>query len=411
MNVLEIVAKEKKPFDEGKVFWCSGRRIYKADLNTRQYDYGYSVPYQLNMLVDGTIYNIKESSWSNLLLKVFNFLQSNKPIIKEDILSFELDWSKTELFTAFKDKANSKKTDFGVYMYCGFSSVHSCWVIKELLDFYDIRNASLFIFRSPFSEPFDVASYLTNCRKEEFRLFLFESMGFEESKANRVVNAIDSFNVLLTRLNYSYNNFYLIDDVNTYSNYKCKFLQGVQSTGWGEKEKEYASVYMSYFSKYHRYMRWMYSYTFSEDNIDNIAEPVLKNKKIRRTATNCDNHKEHVKNKYELSYRVFETVERKPKSAIKENNKIAIDILKIVLDINQPLTTSKIINILTGINSNNVLLDSHKCFGKYANKERTVIYATIHNLIKNDYLANNVDGIRNIYISNKGVEYLKNNKK
>lgn len=55
----------------------------------------------------------------------------------------------------------------------------------------------------------------------------FEFLGYEKNKISTIVGNIDKINIYLSKMNTSYNDFYLFDDYYYFTNYKCKFLEYV----------------------------------------------------------------------------------------------------------------------------------------------------------------------------------------
>ncbi len=235
------------------------KRNYVLNIGERRIDMDYTTPIELKILVtfDNNDFKnakqelkaFKQRSWVNLIKELVIYLQSVKPKQIEDLVNFRTDWSKAAIFSKIKAIDNMVKIDEDLYVSVNFTAVHSQWIINDLLTFYGIHEGSLIINRPPKAEPKEVKEFIEEYRKADFNEFLKEHK--DEEKANKIVKSIDLFNKILGRMNSSYNNFYLFDNLNLFYTYKSKFLKDVNNyVSWDENKIKTADRYLSYLLAY-----------------------------------------------------------------------------------------------------------------------------------------------------------------
>lgn len=84
-------------------------------------------------------------------------------------------------------------------------------------------------------------------------------LGFFNKKGDleigKIITAIDSFNVLLTRRGYGYNNLYLIENSNILSIYIHKLLDDIRKESEWSKKIDVAEDYLHIFRRFANYVR------------------------------------------------------------------------------------------------------------------------------------------------------------
>lgn len=249
--LIEMVNAKKAEVFEGVVF-DGDRRYYIQDLTERSYSLENCTPYQLE--VCGTV--IEDRAWGALICKTTQFLLSKYPDKEASILSFNVDWSKQEIFTK-NPKTNSKLVKQNLYINCNHTALHSCWLLQQLLEYFCIDKADvrLLIHKPCGAEPEKVREYIVKRFKVGFTDFLVSKYRKTEDKAKKVLDIIEKYlNPMLTKMSKTYTNFFLFDDKYILANYVKNLAEKIRSNLlYKEKVRLTLCKYLDYIKEY--YMR------------------------------------------------------------------------------------------------------------------------------------------------------------
>lgn len=176
--LIELLNQKKAEVFENVVF-SGKRRYYIEDLTERDYALENTTPYQIEIL--GNV--IEENSWGLLLCKVSNLLLGLYPEYIEAITSFRCQWTKSVIFST-EQKTNYKPIDYNLFLNCNHTALHSCWLLQDILDYFQIDKAGVrFLIHRPCSaEPEKVKGYIEKRFKNGFLDFICSK--YNKSKEN-----------------------------------------------------------------------------------------------------------------------------------------------------------------------------------------------------------------------------------
>lgn len=214
--LVELVNAKKAEIFENVVF-DGERRYYIQDLAERSYSLENCTPYQIE--IDDIV--IEEHAWGILLCKMTRELLKKYPQKESTICSFRTDWSKQEIFMP-APKTNSKEVKQGLYINCNHTALHSCWLLQQILDYFDVNksNVRLLIHKPCGSEPKKIQEYIIKRFKSGFVNFFTSHYHKSPEKAEKALNIIEKYlNPMLCKISKTYTNFFLFDDKYILSNY------------------------------------------------------------------------------------------------------------------------------------------------------------------------------------------------
>ncbi len=235
------------------------KRMYIVHLNERPYDMEYTTPVFIHIAVGEeelhTNNLIMDRSWANLLVKVADYLQQMHPKSKEELINFRTDWSKTIIYSDYKNITNSKQLSNGLYLNINHTARHSCWLISDLLKFYNISpNSFLLIRRAPIIEPAEIKQQVETMMRDKFKEYLIDLRRLDESYADKYVQGIYTANKVLKKVSKSYYNFYLLDDIQTLWNYKSMVIkQYPKFVVWSDEQIEDVKKSLELFNSFFKY--------------------------------------------------------------------------------------------------------------------------------------------------------------
>lgn len=206
------------------IIYINQKRYYKIDLNVRLTDFEYSTPYILE--IDN--YEIKETSWNAMILKLASFLNKYNPKSREELLQIRNDWGKQSVFDE-EPKSNYKEFDYGLFINVNHNSVHAVWTLQLLLKEWkiDLSRCKLYIHRQPKGEKYEVIKYYTDKTINNLREFLQFSTSMQLSQINKIVDLLTLLNekICPKLFNHSgYDNILVLDDNIFYAKMKKDIL-------------------------------------------------------------------------------------------------------------------------------------------------------------------------------------------
>ena len=236
-------------FDKYNIVLKDKQRYYVESLTERDFSLECSTPYYFSNKAKV----IKEKSWVNIIVKIANYLYTEKAIEKETLINYRTSWSKSAMFSVEK-RTNFLKIDCGLYINVNHSAEHSVWLIQDLLDLFKINknDCRLVIKRPPFCEPKEVVDYIEREMHSGFIQFLTDHKKIERERAIKIANNIIILNKYLAKMSKAYNNFYLFDNVQYLLNYKAKFFKVLpKHVRFSEKQVCLCHMYLDYLTEYY----------------------------------------------------------------------------------------------------------------------------------------------------------------
>ncbi len=242
--------KTRSLFDKYHVSFERKQRFYRQDLTERSFDLECTTPHRLT--VDGK--QFEQHAWGELIKALFNYLFDAHPSKIRTATNFEAGWSKQPIITREK-RTNAKQLASGLWVNCNHTALHSCWLIQDILDYFDIPldSVEMIIKRPPAAEPIDLRISLKADVKKSFSLYL-RNLGKEEDVAETIINNIERFlNPILASISKAYNDLFLFDSVQNYYNYEVKVAQWVnERTTFNDKNKQVLVRYLRYLREFYK---------------------------------------------------------------------------------------------------------------------------------------------------------------
>lgn len=227
------------------------RRYYLEDLTKRDFSLENSTPHIFKF--DDC--EIDENAWTDMIRNIAAYLIFKFPKNKNELYNFKTVWSKTDIFS-FEQKTNFKQIDKHLYINCNHTAVHSCWLIQDLLDFFNIKKENVYflIHRSPASEPKEAIDYFTLKFKKEFSLFLKMNHNKSDKSIDTIINNIEKvIDPRFSKFSKSYYSLMLFDDYLIFYNYSSRFKEEIISNqNINDKVKETIFRYLDYLREYYR---------------------------------------------------------------------------------------------------------------------------------------------------------------
>ena len=228
------------------------KRYYVEDLTQRDYVLENTTPYQLKFL--DLVFN--EHVWGNLLSKVSNALLNLFPDYESKIFDFRCPWSKQVIFCT-EERTNFKPVRDGMFINVNHTALHSCWLLQDLFDFFNIdKSTVIFLINRPSgAEPVRVKEYVSKRFKRNFASFIVQR--YEKSQEYAENNVIQSFekylNPMLRNVSKSYVNFFLFDDNTVLSTYVKKVRTQISlSMVFDDSSKKILNKYLDYLVSFYK---------------------------------------------------------------------------------------------------------------------------------------------------------------
>lgn len=238
--------------DKYEIVFESKRRYYVEDLSERDFNLENTIPHLLKI----NDYEIFENKWTEMLRMVVLYLITTYPEYKDKLLNFKTEWSKSNIFYNSLGVSNLKQIDKNLYVNCNHTALHSCWLIQDLLTFFEIDLNSVYflIHRSPIAEPTVAKEYFSAKFKNEFTIFLKLSKNKSDDNSNKIISNIEKImNPILGKISKSYNSFFLFDDNLLFYNYSVKFIEFIDKNySINIKNKEIMKRYIMYMREFYK---------------------------------------------------------------------------------------------------------------------------------------------------------------
>jgi len=248
--LVELLNEKKAEVFENVVFEGK-RRYYIENLTVRDYLLENTTPYQFELAGHA----LEDGAWTGMICKVSKLLLKLYPQYEEKIIEFRSPWTKASIFSV-EARTNFKEIHEGLYVNCNHTALHSCWLIQDLLDYFNVDKASvsLLIHRPCSAEPPKVRKYIEKRFKKGFTQFIIAHYHRSKEQAEKVIMNIEKYlNPMLVKISRSYNNLFLFDDNATLSNYIKKIREQIASSlRIDEKAKTILNRYLDWLVKYYK---------------------------------------------------------------------------------------------------------------------------------------------------------------
>ena len=227
------------------IIYFGNQHYYNEDLSRRDYNLENCTPVYFRIGND----EFAETGWINLLPKVANYLIEEYDISKESLMNFKLEWSKAQVFIE-KKKVNCIELTNGLHMNCNHTSLHSCWVLQDLMKFCGIHSLSckLIIKRNPCAEHDEVKEYYKEKHKNEFRSYVLYHLNKDLKYYDSCIKALDSTEKSFKKLFPTFESLYYFDSYTYYASYVNKYIYHLEQVLRLENKKldQYKKVFKVY---------------------------------------------------------------------------------------------------------------------------------------------------------------------
>ena len=248
---LSDISDDERSALFNQVVFSGFRRNYIEDLSERDYALENCTPYQVK--VGSSI--LEDGSWGDLLCKLVECLLDMKPEKREHIEDFRTPWTKTAMFATSR-KTNYKQIDESLYLNCNHTALHSCWLLQDLLDYFEIdkKDVTLLIHRPCSAERKELREYLQNEFQRGFKKYICACYEKPLDYADKVIRTIEKYlNPLLSSVSKSYPNFFLFDDAVIASGYVKKIKEVIDKSAQFEpKAKKVLNKYLNYLLAFYK---------------------------------------------------------------------------------------------------------------------------------------------------------------
>lgn len=234
-------------YDKYNIVLTNNERFYVESLTERNFVLDGATPIYLMV---GDTY-LSERSWIGLIPKIAIHFQKLNPKSPEELLEYRTPWSKTQIFT-YEKKTNYSPVFDSMYINTNHTSVHSMWLIQDLIKFYNIdpNECTMLIKKPPLIEPKEVIDHVLEYVRGHFIDFLREKK-LDKETIERVTKGMDFINKIQAKLNKNYYNFYLLDNPYNVANHKSRFLKDYKKAiDWDEKQLSIAKKYLDLYTDF-----------------------------------------------------------------------------------------------------------------------------------------------------------------
>lgn len=247
------------------------KRFYVINLSDRVFSLENCVPIQL--VVNSDI-SFEENSWTNLLVKVAQYLQEKYRINHQELYNFRPIWSDKPVFTYDQRIDNCKLVESDLYISHNYSNSHIMWLIYDLFVFYEVDCAQshIYINRFPDAEPKEVKTAVETYIRERFETYLEKDEQISSKLVQKILNSFNTFNKIVSKTNSSFKNCYLIQDTIKLQRYIDLLRK--------ESKKYFNSEQIVLLEKYVGYYRKFFNAIVCEPNVFNVDNAGISNPSI-----------------------------------------------------------------------------------------------------------------------------------
>lgn len=247
--LVDLLSKKKAEVVENVVFEGK-KRYYIEDLTERDYVLENTTPYQINILDN----SIEAHAWGTMIVETTRLLLRMFPEKKKNLPNFKCEWSRAIIFS-IEAKQNFKQVHEDLYVNINHTALHSCWLIQDLLDHFEINKQEVYllIHRPCSAEPKKVKEYIENRFKSGFIEFVKIKYQRTQEYGEKVVYLTGKYlNPILKTVSKSYDNLFLFDDNPTLYNYVKKVRERLALTKLEDKHKKVLNKYLDYLVAYYK---------------------------------------------------------------------------------------------------------------------------------------------------------------
>lgn len=244
-EVTSMVLGDNTIVFEGK------KRYYVEDLAKRDFTLENTTPHLLK--IDD--YDFVENAWVEMVRNLTAYLILKYPNKKSKISNFKTEWSKSNIFST-TPRTNFKQLDENLYVNCNHTALHSCWLIQDLLDLFEVDKSKIYflIHRTPYAEPDDARKYFISKFKEEFALYLSMSQNKSKENIDKITSNIEKYmDPIQAKLSKSYDSLMLFEDNLSFTNYAIKFMKYIDfDSRMNDKAKMTMRRYIGYLKEFYK---------------------------------------------------------------------------------------------------------------------------------------------------------------
>ncbi|MCD8201824.1 MAG: hypothetical protein LUD47_07160, partial [Clostridia bacterium] len=226
-------------------------RYYIEDLSIRDYLLEGSSPYRINICGS----EISDASWGNFVCKVVRLLLKNFPERRDHLIAFNVQWGNADIFSS-SERTNFKWVDDNIYMNCNQTALHLCWLLQDLLDYFDINrsNLKMLIHKPVNSEPKKIKAHIESVFIIGFKSYLCRTHpNTSEASAEKVIQNIQRIlNPMLVKNSRFDSNFFLFDDFQRLSKYISKVQEYMSNRlNYADRDKKILNKCLKYLKDFY----------------------------------------------------------------------------------------------------------------------------------------------------------------
>lgn len=239
--------------DKYQITYIGSQRYYRQSLAEKDFSLENTSPF----LLEAGGKTFMTSSWKQLLLDVCREFLADDPEKRTNLICYTPSWTDSNQFSIVPEK-NWEPVGERLYLLCNHTAIHAFWLLREVLLIFGVNllRCKFLIHRSPGSEPKECRKFFEEKTKSSFRYYYTKLLKKPEEKAERVIRNIEKLNKLLSEFSRSYDNFFLIDNNTTYTNYKIKFLEFLRyKKGIDENNITIANKYLTILGTFYKDIR------------------------------------------------------------------------------------------------------------------------------------------------------------
>ncbi len=235
------------------IIYIDKKRYYIQSIVDRPYGLETTTPIMLEFNGKSFVTN----SWKQLLVNVFRALLNERPSKRDEMLSYVYPWNGKVPFYDQPDKYREVIGD-EIFLLCNQSAQHACWLLRDVLLMFevDLKKCKFIVHRPPHSEPKECREFYEYKIKNAFKYYYVTLLKHPEEKADRVIRNIEKLNKILAKCSLAYDNFFLIDDNVTFTNYRIKLNEYiVKNKITDDKNLEIANKYLNILNDFYKTIR------------------------------------------------------------------------------------------------------------------------------------------------------------
>ena len=219
------------------LIFIDSKRYYFFDMTSQYYSLDNTSPF----IFSCPHFEIKETSWNRMVLKVLQKLDELSPKPSTEYLDIKYWWNSKKAFS-LTPKRYFLPFKF-LYLNAGLSSTHCMRAIQQFLELFHVPLSDCcFILRRYYvSEHRSIREYI---RKETIKDFssCLNFQGYSQKRIESTISNVEKMNGLLKKINTSYDDFFLFDDYYCFLSQKAKAISKAEEIYHDEMENNLVIV-------------------------------------------------------------------------------------------------------------------------------------------------------------------------